>query len=132
MYIGVAVPKMLYAADVWCTPIYGRSSAGRQFGLVGAIKALAHAQRTASRAILGGLSTSAMDTLDAHTNLLPMELLVQKHCIRAATHLVSLSPPHPLYPLVKQCTCYYVKHHKSSIHHLLHLNCLYPSRFEKI
>ena len=79
------MPKMLYAADVWCVLIHGGSSAGRQLGSVGAIKALARTQRIASRAILGGLPTVATDTLDAHANLLPMELLVQKHCIRAAT-----------------------------------------------
>ena len=84
---------MLYAVDVWCTPIHGGTSGSCRLGSVGVIKALVRAQRTAARAILGGLPTPATDTLDAYANILPMALLVEKYCIHAATRLVSLSPP---------------------------------------
>ena len=44
MYIGVAIPKMLYAVDVWCIPIHGGTSGSRRLGSVGVIKALVREQ----------------------------------------------------------------------------------------
>ncbi|KAA1475948.1 hypothetical protein DENSPDRAFT_741600, partial [Dentipellis sp. KUC8613] len=47
LFIGVALPKMLYAVDVWCVPIYypaEPADSHRRTGSVGAIAALAHFQ----------------------------------------------------------------------------------------
>ncbi|THH16336.1 hypothetical protein EW146_g4287 [Bondarzewia mesenterica] len=85
LYVGVAIPKMMYAADVWCTPIYETEGGKKARGSVGTATALTRVQRTVARTILGGLSSSPTDALEAHANLLPIELLINKLCQRATT-----------------------------------------------
>ncbi|GBE90128.1 hypothetical protein SCP_1801520 [Sparassis crispa] len=78
------------------------------------------------------MRTTASDMLDAHANLLPFPLLVDKHCHRAAVHLCILPPEHPLHAHVKTASTRFVKHHCSPIHELLHAYRLQPDTIETI
>ncbi|THH05611.1 hypothetical protein EW146_g9856 [Bondarzewia mesenterica] len=109
LYAGVAIPKMMYAADVWCTPIYETEDGKKARGSVEMATVLTRVQRTAARTILGGLSSSPIDALEVHTNLLPIELLIDKLCQRAATRLASLPKAHPLHDHVQRAARTFVK-----------------------
>ena len=53
-------------------------------GSVGAARKLSRVQRMAATYVTGALRTTATDVLEAHADLLPMELLIDKHCYREA------------------------------------------------
>ncbi|GBE85287.1 hypothetical protein SCP_0704740 [Sparassis crispa] len=78
------------------------------------------------------MKSTAGDMLDAHANLLPFPLLVDKHCHRAALHLCTLPPSHPLHVHVKRASAHLVKHHRSPLHNLLHTYQLHPDDIEMI
>jgi ribonuclease HI len=126
-YLTVAVPKLLYAADVFLTPATGRSK-----GTKGSVNKLARIQRQAALDITGALKTTANDTLNAHANLLPFPLLVSKLVHRAAVRLACLPDSHPLAAKVKKAAKRYVKHHRSPLHEMMHAYGLDPERMEKI
>ena len=67
----------------------------------------------------GAMRSSPTDTLDAHAQLLPMDLLVDKACHRAAARLCSLPNSHPLAPHVRRAGRRLVKNHRSSLHEVL-------------
>jgi hypothetical protein len=75
LYEGVVVPKMLYAADIWCAGIIskrkGKKGGGR--GARGFAPKMARVQRMASTMITGGMRTTATDLLDAHADILPFQ-----------------------------------------------------------
>ena len=75
-YTSVAIPQMLYGVDVFILP---PSSGSR--GKMGFITKLARIQRQAAIHITGALRTTATDTLDAHADLLPFELLIDKNAM---------------------------------------------------
>ena len=92
LYLAVAVPKMMYAADI-CL------ESSRRVGGAGSatiVAKLAAVQRKAAIAITGAMKTTATDILDAHANLLPMQLLVEKMRARAAIRMATLPKSHPL------------------------------------
>ena len=80
LYQVVAVPSFTYAADVWFMPICKESDTGKSSGSVGVVCKLSTVQRMAMTAITGVLHTSASDVLEAHANLLPVELLLHRIC----------------------------------------------------
>ncbi|GBE89552.1 RNA-directed DNA polymerase from mobile element jockey [Sparassis crispa] len=132
LYLSIAVPRILYAADVFLVPL--RNVPGRKstYGSVGAIKKLARVQRQATLLIMGAMRTTASDVLEAHANLLPFALLIDKHCHRAAVHLCTLPPSHPLHVHVKKASARYIKHHRSPLHELLETYQLDPDKTETI
>ena len=69
-------------------------------GSVGITSKLASLQRMATLAITSALCSTTTDVLDLHTDVLPVELLLNKICHRAFLRLVSLPPAHPLQTLV--------------------------------
>jgi hypothetical protein len=91
-YLAVAVPRMLYAADVFLIP--PRKS---KRGTKGIVAQLAHVQRRAALHTTGAMRTTPTDLLDAHADLLPFELLVDKKCHTAALRLATLPASHPLH-----------------------------------
>jgi hypothetical protein len=104
LYNEAAIPAMLYRASVWLTPINKSSAMGmKSRGSVGVVSKLSRVQRTAAIHITEALQTTANYMLNAHTDLLPMELLINKHCCREALHLTTIPPsyfthttsPHP-------------------------------------
>jgi hypothetical protein len=133
LYMAAAVPAMLYAASVWLTPIVRSNEKGRKStGSVGAAAKLAKVQRMASIHITGAMRTTANDILDAHANLLPIDLLIDKHCFREALRLTTLPKSHPLHPHVKQAARRKPRRYPSPLHELLHAYSLDPSDIETI
>jgi len=72
-YVSVALPRMLYAADLFLIPQNRHTR-----GMKGFINKLAHIQRQACLHITGALRSMPTDTLDACSDLLPFHLLVEK------------------------------------------------------
>lgn len=133
LYNAAAVPAMLYGASVWLTPIV-RSSIQRikSKGSVGAADKLARVQRLAALHITGAMCTTAGDTLNAHANLLPMELLIDKHCYREALRLATIPPMHPLFKHVKSAAHLKPKHLPAPLHEIMHAYSLHPAEIERI
>jgi ribonuclease HI len=78
------------------------------------------------------MRTTASDTLDAHANLLPFQLLVDKVVHKAAVRLACLPDKHPLATRVGRAAKRYVKKHRTPIHEIMHAYKLEPHRMEKI
>jgi hypothetical protein len=78
----VAVPKFAYSADIWFRLIFRRGSNVNvtQRGSKGIVKKLTSMQRIAALSITSAMRTSPTDVLEAHANLLPIPLLLQKIC----------------------------------------------------
>ncbi|GBE84774.1 RNA-directed DNA polymerase from mobile element jockey [Sparassis crispa] len=132
LFISVTVPRMLYAADVFLTPMRTLPRQLKTHRSVLAIKSLARVQRQAALLITGALSSTATDTLNAHASLLLFHLLVDKVCHRAAARLCTLPPSHPLHDQVARASTHYVKSHCSPLHELLHAYQIFPGNMEKI
>jgi len=79
-YITVAIPRMLYAADLFLTPQTDQTK-----GTKGFINRLGRVQHQAALHATGALSMAPTDSLDAHADLLPFPLLVEKLLHRVAT-----------------------------------------------
>ena len=132
LYISVAIPRILYGRDVWCTPIHGKNAKGSRKGSVGHIKKLSTAQRAGALAVTGGLRTTPTDTLDAHASLLPLDLRIEKACHDAITRIATLPPEHPLHDPVKKSVNRRVKRHRSALHTLTSIFGTEPCKMEKI
>src|SRR5882672_7793782 len=118
LYMAMAVPKMAYVADVWYMPVYSMAGWKKLCGSVGYTYKMAMVQRLASTAITGALRTTATDALDAHANLLPMDLLLHKICHRAAIRMASLPHTHLISALFRVWARRRVKSHRSLLHEL--------------
>jgi len=79
-YITTAIPRMLYAADLFLTP-----QSGQAIGSKGHIKRLGRIQRQATIHTTGALRSTPTDSLDAHADLLPFQYLVEKLLYRVTT-----------------------------------------------
>ena len=89
-------------------------------------------QRMATLGIIGGMKSTPMDLLDAHSGLLPMELTLLRICHRATVHLCSLPPSHPLFPLVREAHASTNDKHSDPIRNLLRIFDLNPQKFENL
>jgi len=122
LYLTVAVPKFTYGADIWFKPIYDNSDR-KQRGSMGVAEKLAKIQRIATLGITGAMRTTATDTLDAHANLLPTSLLLQKICHRSADsalRLATLPQHHPLHKHLQHIAKHHdIRRHRSSLHNLI-------------
>ena len=85
---------------------------------MGHICRLARVQRQALLVMTGALRTTATDTMEAHADLLPFDLLVDRLCHRSAVRLSSLPNSDPLSPHVPKAARRFVKRHRSSLHEL--------------
>ena len=132
LYISIALPRIMYGADLWCHPMQGEHSKRKFKGLARVLKHLAMLQRSGSIAITGSLRTSPTETLNATSFLLPIPQLVDETCFRALTRLATLPLGHPLHPLIKRNTACRTKRHCAPIHTLLSLYNLDTSAVEKI
>jgi len=130
LYISIAIPRILYAIDVWCVPPYANSK--HQRGTVKVIRKITTIQRVGALAITGGLRTSATDALDAAAYLLLAPLLADKACHRAALCLTTLPKEHPLHRIANNKTTGKIKHHKSPMSSLLAAYKVDPKKTEKI
>ena len=130
LYNMMAVPMFTDAADVWYTSIHKSNSGKKTLGSVDVIKKITPSQWWVTRTITGALSTTARDTLDAHTFLLPVDMLFDTILYRVAVHLASLLHIHPLHRPVQQAARHYVKKHRSPLHHLFFTTKVMPDMFD--
>lgn len=80
----------------------------------------------------GALRSSPTDAVEAHLNVLPVELLVKKITHHAALRLMMLPPSHPLAKFAKHCSNRSVKHHKTPLHTLSTIFNLKSTQIKKI
>jgi len=132
LYNTVAIPAFTYAADIWFTQVRHSADSNKRSGSVSTTKKLTTVQRRMAKTITGALRTTAGDTLEAHANLLPIDLLFDKVIFRAAMRLASLPPTHPLHSHVRRAAKQYVKRHRSPLHHLFNINNIKPTTIETI
>lgn len=132
LYLGVAVPSMLYAADIFLSPLQKGTNLKHPKGSVGHIRRLARVQRAAAIMITGGMWSSPTDVLDNHAELLPFYLLIDKVCHRATVRMATLPQSHPLSPYIQRASKRYVKRHRTQLHELFHHYNISPERTETI
>ena len=118
LYIGVALPRILYGAEVWCGPPTINKTKDKIEGSSAILKRLATIQCSGVIAITGALHTSPTDTLNACAFLLPAALMVEKWCSQAAIRLATVPPEHPLYKPVRSSRSRYIKRHRTLLHTL--------------
>ena len=86
----------------------------------------------ATMAIMGALHTSASDVMEAHANLLPIELTMDRVCHWAALCLTALLESHPLFKPVHQSARRFLKRHRLPLHHLFHAFNVQPQDCETL
>jgi ribonuclease HI len=89
-------------------------------------------QRITNIAITGAMRTTVTDVLEVHAKIMPIELLMQEVCHRAALRLITLPKAHPLHRPVHTCTQRMVKRHPSPLHKILHALNHKPDKYETI
>ena len=130
MYIGVALPRILYGVETWSAP--PRKVINGNKSTTAATRKLATAQRAGTLAITGGFRTSPTDALDAHASLLPMKLRLKRVRYTKAIRLASLPKAHPLHKPIRTAYRRQVKRHKSSVHVLASTLSSDPDKIETI
>ena len=132
LYNTVAVPRFSYRAEVWYMYLHKPGSSGKTKGSVAVTNKLRSTQRKMAKSIMGRLSTTAGDIMDAHAYILPIDLLFCKLLFRSAIRLCSLPPAHPLHRCVRSAAQRKVKCHQSLIHHLINFVGLNPKDIETV
>ena len=132
MFISVALPRILYVADIWGIPKPINETATNKRSTCMAVSKLASTQRASVLAVTGGLQTTPNDVLDIHAHLLPTHLEIDKICHRAATRIATLPPAHPLYKLARNRATRRTRRHKSPLHQLMQNYATKPQDVETI
>ena len=134
LYLAVAIPSMLYAVDTFITPLHKPDGTRRSSGSVGAVKKLSRVHREALILITGAMRTTATDIMNAHADLLPFPLLIDKLCHRATVRMCTLPATHPLASHVRSAAARCVKRHRSQLHELMraYVDPDTPTLMEKI
>ena len=132
LYISVALPRILYAADVWCTPTSCEHPGPKALGSAKVTKQISSVQRAGALAITGGLRSSPTDALDASAFLLPTPSTISKWCHRAYTRLAMLPKEHPLFKTVNWKVTSTTKRHRGPIHNLARTYNVATKEIEKI
>lgn len=127
LYTTVAIPRMLYAVDIFCSPVALIRDHNDGTSTQGFVNKIASIQRMAAIAITGALRTAPTDFLNAEANLLPADLLILKLCHRAATRLLTIPNTHPLHPHVTSASKRLVKRLPSPLHRIF-FTCKYESQ----
>src|SRR6202041_1502062 len=108
----------------------GSAKVGGGCGAV--VTKLAAIQRRAAILITGVMRTTAADVLDAHANLLPMRVLIDRIRCRAALRLATLPRSHPLFEHVRRAARRRVKRHPTPLHEVFHDFDIRPGDLEKV
>ena len=72
LFYSVAIPSILYAADVWCSQAVSSTYSRKKGGMKAAIWKMETIQRKATLQATGALRTTPTDLLLAHANMLPL------------------------------------------------------------
>jgi ribonuclease HI len=132
LYTSVALPRVLYAVDLWCTLLNHKHKGLKTTGSARAIKQIGSIQRAGMLAITGGLRTSPTDALNASAYLLPTPLLIRKWCLKAAVRMATLPKEHLLHKPVNWKVTHTTKRHRGPLHILANSHSLDMRRIEKI
>ncbi|KAF8811141.1 hypothetical protein BYT27DRAFT_7071727, partial [Phlegmacium glaucopus] len=125
LYLAIAVPRMLYTADIFLTPQCKVATSARGTRLnTSIITKLARIQHLAAIMITGALRTSPTDTLDAMANLLPFHL--------STLRMATLPLNHSLHKPIKNAALRLVKRHPTPLHILFHMYKVIPTQIETI
>ena len=120
LYWAVVIPRTLYAASVWLRPTYNEATNKPIHRSIGITKRITQMQHTAALAITRAMRSSSGNSLEIHTDLYPVPLLVQRTLYNALIRMSTLPPHHLLNPIITCITtCSTVKHHKTAIHNLV-------------
>jgi ribonuclease HI/endonuclease/exonuclease/phosphatase family metal-dependent hydrolase len=128
LYLAVAIPRIFYAADV-C--LVAETRKGRVGG-AGLIARLSSIQRKAAIAITGAMRSTATDSLNAHANLFPIPVLIDKLRARAALRMATLPKTHPLFKHIKKAAKRNVKRHRTPLHGLFAAFDISPDAIETV
>jgi ribonuclease HI len=133
LHNGVVLTKMLYAAEVWCSPIREpEPGKKKKRGSVGFAAKLARVQRTSTIFITGALRSTPTVALDAHAGILPMHLAINKVCQRAAMRFATLPRNHPLAPYIRRAASSCPQRLPSPLHHIMDSLDIHPDNTETI
>jgi len=121
LYQAVALPSMLYAADIWCTPPMKIGGGRVTRGMGTAIAKMEMVQRKAALQMTGTLRTTPSDLLFAHADLIPLREHITTLCQRAALRVATLPREHPLSKRAIRAMKRRPKKHPSPLHDILHL-----------
>ena len=120
LHNAVVIPKMLYAAEVWCNPIRNPlPGKKKKRGSTAFATKLARVQRTSTTFITGAMRATSTVALDAHASVLPMHIAINKICLRAALRFATLPHNHPLYPYIRRAAKTCPKKFPSPLHHTM-------------
>ncbi|KAJ7158976.1 hypothetical protein C8R43DRAFT_882335, partial [Mycena crocata] len=101
LYLAICVPRMFYGAEIFLAPVYQRvKGANRKKDTRAIVKKLGSIQLRAARLMVGGMASSPGDMLNAHADLPPIHLAIDRHLQKAALRYATLPPTHPLHALV--------------------------------
>jgi hypothetical protein len=133
LHNAVVLPKMLYAAEVWCNPIRNPAPGKKKKrGSTAFATKLARVQRTSTTFITGAMRSTSNVALDAHAGILPMHLAINKICLRAALRFATLPRNHPLSPYIRRATKVCPKKLPSPLHHIMDTFNIDPDTTETI
>src|SRR6267142_571477 len=109
LFISIALPRILYAVNLWCTPVDKTHAGPKGRGLAKVTKQITTIQRAAALAITGGLKTSPNDMLNSCAFLPPAALTINKWCFRVYIRMLMLPKEHPLHRIVTRKNNYNTK-----------------------
>jgi hypothetical protein len=132
MYISVAPPRILYAANVWAPPTYKLEHTAKPVASRRFITHLLTIQRAGMLAVVGGLRTSPTDALCTHVDILPAHLELDKLCHQATARMATLPHSHPITKLYQKSSRQRVKRCRAPLHHLSSAYELTHEDFETI
>ena len=101
LYKVVALPKMTYGIDTWYMPPNKHEGHARNSGSVSALRNSQKIQHMAALAITRTLHSSPNDFIDAHANILPIELALLKACQSTTTHHLTLPDTNLIHHIIK-------------------------------
>ncbi|KAJ7105069.1 hypothetical protein C8R43DRAFT_822879, partial [Mycena crocata] len=79
LYLAICVPRMFYGAEIFLAPVYQRTrGANQQKDTRAIVKKLGSIQLRAARLMVGGMVSSPGDMLNAHADLPPIHLAIDR------------------------------------------------------
>ena len=132
LYDTVAIPRFTYGVEIWYAYLHKLKGANKMKGSIALTNKLHSVQHKVAKAITSSLSSTVGNIFDVHAYILPIDLLLCKLLFRAALHLCSLPPSHPLHLLLLSASCHKVKCHLSPIHHLIWFAHINPKDIETV
>jgi hypothetical protein len=131
MLYGVALPSMLYTADIWCVPSVTRTNGKQTRGTKGFIGKMERVQRQAAIQITGALRTTPMDLLLAHADIAPLEYHLRKICHSAALWIAT-PQTNPIGKAARRAAQRHVKRLPSPLHNIMATLQVHPDEVEKM